>query len=215
MARRLLAAVGGLSIVAGAVVFGVSVAASQGFSYAGYVSEAGVPGTSHSGGYRLGIVVVAVGLVFLGAAMRHALPIAAGLLAGSGALASAASAVSCSPGCPLPPYEVPTVGDLVHAAASVCAVVAAIAAMGAIALDHPDLRVRVLSRAWLVPTVPLFLLAASSLLFVGRGRLTGTSERLLLLVVSAWAVTVAVTLALRYTQRRLPMSFAGRGGPLR
>ena len=215
MARRLLAAVGGSSIVAGAIVFGVSVAATQGWTYAGFISEAGVPGSPGAGGYRLGIVVVAAGLVLLGLALRHTLPIAAGLLAFSGVLASAASAVSCSPGCPLPPHEVPTLADMVHATASVTAVLACVAAMGVIAWESVAPGVRMLSRAWLVPTLPLFLLAASSLLIVGRGRLTGTSERALLLVIAAWAVSLAGTLALRPVRRQGPVSFAEPGGPLR
>jgi hypothetical protein len=215
MARRLLAALGGSSILAGAIVFGVSVAVSQDWTYAGYISEAGVPGSPGAGGYRLGIVVVALGLVLLGLSMRRTLPVAAGLLAFSGLLASAASAVPCSPGCPLPPYEVPTFGDMVHATASVGAILACVAAMGVIALDSTAPGVRMLSRAWLVPTVPLFLLAASSLLFVGRGQMTGTSERVLLLVIAAWAVTVAAMVALRPARGHGPVSFAGPGGPLR
>ncbi len=86
---------------------------------------------------------------------------------------------------------------------------------------------RTLCRVSLVVALPLFLLAASSLLFVGRGRLTGDSERVLLVVIIVWAFVLAL-LRTRRTERPTPLvsdmpeseaatppSSAGWGRPLR
>jgi hypothetical protein len=189
---RLAAAFAALGIAAGAIIFWPSVIASQGWSYAGYISEAGVSGSPHALGYRLGIVVLSGGLLLLGLALRHTLPVAAALLALGGLFSSMASAVNCSAGCPLPPYEVPTFTDLVHAGASIAAVAACVAAMAVVAMSAPNGVLRTLSRAWLVAALPLFLLAAASLLLAGRSRLTGDTERLLLAVITAWTLVVAV-----------------------
>jgi hypothetical protein len=102
--------------------------------------------------------------------------------------------VNCSAGCPLPPYEVPTFTDLVHAGASIASVAACVAAMAVVAVSAPHGVLRTLTRAWLVAALPLFLVAAASLLVVGRSRLTGDTERLLLAVITAWALVVAVLL---------------------
>jgi hypothetical protein len=214
---RLAAALAALAIAAGAIILGASVVASQGWRYAGYISEVGVAGSPQAPGYRLGIVCLSGGLVLLGLAMRHALPVAAGLLAIAGLLSSAASVVRCSAGCPLPPYEVPTFADVVHAGASVAAVTACLAAMAVVAIGPPDSGLWAVCRGWLVVALPLFLLAASSLLFVGRGSLTGNSERVLLVVIIVWALTVAVQQSLRGQgeQGERSPSSAGLGGPLR
>jgi hypothetical protein len=189
---RLAAGVAAIAIAAGAIIFWLSVVESQGFSYAGYISEAGVPGSPQALGYRVGIALFSGGLLFLGVAFRHRLPVAAGLLGLGGLLASAASVVNCSAGCPLPPHEAPTFADLVHAGASVGAVVACLAAMVVFAVTPTVGVERALCRAWLVAALPLFLVAASSLLFVGRGRLTGDSERVLLVVIIVWALVLAL-----------------------
>ena len=194
---RLAAGVAAIAIAAGAIIFWLSVVQSQGFSYAGYISETGVPGSPQALGYRVGIALFSCGLLLLGVALRHTLPFAAGLLALGGLLSSAASVVNCSAGCPLPPYEAPTFGDLVHAGASVGAVVACLAAMVVFAVSPTVGVERALCRAWLVAALPLFLVAASSLLFVGRGRLTGDSERVLLVVI----IVCALVLALLQTRR--------------
>jgi len=216
---RLAAALAALGIAAGAIVFWLSVVASQGWSYVGYISEAGVSGSSHAFGYRVGIVLISGGLLLLGLALRHTLPLSAALLALGGLFSSMASAVNCSAGCPLPPYEVPTFTDLVHAGASIAAVAACVAAMAVVAMSASNGVLRSLSRAWLVAALPLFLLAAGSLLLVGRSRLTGDTERLLLAVVIAWALVVAVLLT-RAAKPSLSGSnpsppSAERGGPLR
>jgi hypothetical protein len=108
---RLAAGLAAVGIAAGAIIFLMSVVATQGWSYPGYISETGVPGSPHAMSYRLGIALLSGGLLLLGLALRHTLPIEAGLLALGGLLAAATSAVNCSAGCPLPPYEVPTLGD--------------------------------------------------------------------------------------------------------
>jgi hypothetical protein len=141
---RLAAALAALGIAAGAIIFWRSVVGSQGWSYVGYISEAGVSGSPHAFGYRFGIVLISGGLLLLGLALRHTLPVAA-----------------------------------------------CVAAMAVVAMNAPNGVLRTLSRAWLVAAAPLFLLAAGSLLLVGRSRLTGDTERLLLAVIIAWALVVA------------------------
>ena len=192
MVTRLAAGLAAVGIAVGAIIFWASVVASLGWSYAGYISEAGVPGSPDAFGYRLGIALLSGGLLLLGVALSHTMPVAAGLLALAGLLSSTASFVNCSAGCPLPPYEVPTFADLVHAGASVAAVTACLAAMVVFATTPAVCAERALCRVSLVVALPLFLLAASSLLFVGRGRLTGDSERVLLVVIMVWAFVLAL-----------------------
>jgi hypothetical protein len=222
---RLAAACAALGIAVGAVIFWAAVLATQGWPYAGFISEAGVAGSPHVAAYRTGILVTAGGLFLLGLALRHTLPMAAALLAAGGAFSSVAAAVNCSAGCPLPPYQMPTFADLVHAAASIAAVLVCVSAMVLAATRLEVSAIRWLSRGGLFFALPLVAVAAVSLLFVGRGRLTGDAERALLLVTTGWAVAVAVAQALSPyhpqgsaasgSARTTARSFAGWGRPLR
>lgn len=187
-----------VAVAAGTLVFGRAVVASQGWWYDGFVSETGQPGAPYAGAYRLGILLMAVGLLLLGCAVfplvlspGWAVPAAAGLLALASAFATTSSFISCSAGCPLPPYERPTFADFVHAGSSVAGMLACLGAMSALAATATGSAVRQACRVWLVVAVPLVGLAAVTLLALGRGYTTGTSEKLLLAVIIGWALTVS------------------------
>jgi hypothetical protein len=190
--RRVLAAFAATAVIAGAVLFGRAVVASQGWLYAGFASEAGVPGSPQRIGYRLGILLLALGLLLLGGALlTGAGRLVALLLVVGAAFATVSSFVSCTDGCPLPPYEPTTLVDLVHASTSILAVLACVAAMLVLAVAPDPSPLRAAARLWLVPALPLLAYAGISLLAVGRGLSTGTSEKVMLLVVIGWTVTTA------------------------
>jgi hypothetical protein len=194
--RRLGSAVGGLLVLSGSVVVAVCVAARPGPALTTYVSEAGAPSGADASAYRLGVLALAAGLLALAAAVPSALRLAAGLLGASAVGAALSGAVTCSAGCPLPPYEAATPRDLVHGAASIAAVAACVFAMMAVAATPaapPGLR-RISAGAAIV-ALPLSALAGIGLLAVGRGALVGVTERVLLAVVAAWLVALAGYLA--------------------
>ncbi|MFC7550184.1 DUF998 domain-containing protein [Plantactinospora sp. GCM10030261] len=122
---------------------------------------------------------------------------AASALLVAGAVATAVSGtVSCSDGCPLPPYDRVTVADLVHGGASIAAVAACVFAMLAVALTTVDpVRLRVSVTAAAV-ALPLSAAVGLAMLTQGRGTTVGLLERLLLADIVWWAVCLATVLAL-------------------
>jgi Protein of unknown function (DUF998) len=197
--RRIAAGVAAVAVTAGTLALGRAVLASQGWWYNGFVSETGQPGAPHAGGYRLGILLIAVGLLLLACALfpltlspEWAVPAAAGLLLLASALATTSSLVSCTAGCPLPPYERPTFADLVHASSSVAGMLACLGAMWALAATAGETALRRACRGWLVVAIPLVGFAAVSLLAIGRGYSAGTSEKLLIAAIIGWLLTISV-----------------------
>ena len=180
---------------AGGLAFVVAVLATQGLLYAGYVSESGVVGQPYRIPYRLGLFGLSAGLVLLAGALRRLAPFAAVVVLVSGVLATMAGTVACSAGCPLPPYETPTPGDLFHAATSVIGVGLCGLAMLILALGRAQSPLRRLARLGLVAVVPASLANVYGLTLVGRGVATGIAERVLLLVVIAWCMAAALQLA--------------------
>ena len=150
-----------------------------------YVSEAGVAGTPTATLYRVSVWLIAAAFALLAVSTRHV----AFALAAPAAVVS--GAVRCSAGCPLPPFEKPTADDLVHAGASIVALLLCGFLMlwyGVQTVDSPQRRV---ARAGLVIALPLLALSAVALVVVGRGPLTGVLERLALIATSAWLVATA------------------------
>jgi hypothetical protein len=197
---RALAAVAALTLVVGAALLARSVVATQGWLYAGFVSETGQPGAPHRDGYTLGILGLAAALVLLAGAalLRGGSPAwigwgVAALFVLGGLSAGVSSLVSCTAGCPLPPFQTPTPGDLVHAAASVLGMALCGAAMAVYAISPVPSALRTLGRAGVAVTLPLAIVAGFGLVFVGRGTFTGTAEKALVLVIIAW--TLAICLA--------------------
>lgn len=186
--RRLSAAVATAAAALGALGL---LAAAGGSDVFRYVSESGVTGAPHAGLYRASIWLVAVALALLAPPARATLRLAVPALALAAPFAAVSGAVTCSPGCPLPPFEQPTAGDLVHAGASIAALLLCALVMVLYAVQPVDPPLRRAGRAGLTIAVPLLALSAVGLLFVGRGPLTGVVERASLVATSAWLIATA------------------------
>ncbi|NLU80005.1 DUF998 domain-containing protein [Micromonospora sp. HNM0581] len=218
-AVRLVAAASAGSVCVGVAAVTFAVVAGPGPGPTGYVSEAGVVGSGYAWTYRTGVFVLAMALLLLAAALRAAgvppagpapqrrraggaagvdkvLRVAAGLLVAGGLATVLSGAVTCSAGCPLPPFEQATVADLVHGGASVAATAAVVFAMIAVVVaptaGRPLRRAAVLAAA---AALPLAGAVGLAMLFAGRGSLVGVLERMLLLVAALWGFATAVTLA--------------------
>ncbi|PMR59656.1 DUF998 domain-containing protein [Verrucosispora sp. ts21] len=199
-------------VLVGAVAATFAVVAGPGPGLTGYVSEAGVADSIYAWTYRLGVLTLGAALLLLAAALRdrsrydavprparrpdRALRIAVVLLV-VGAVATALSgAVTCSDGCPLPPFETPTVADLVHGAASIVAAGATVLAMIAILFSRAAAEpLRRTATICVASALPLAGALGLAMLLVGRGTLAGVLERLLLLVIVGWGVVTAAILA--------------------
>ncbi|MEV5764292.1 DUF998 domain-containing protein [Micromonospora sp. NPDC052213] len=191
-------------IVAGATAVTVAVIAGPGPGLTGYVSEAGVTDSAYAPAYRIGVFALAAALLLLAAALPAGLRAAAALLAAGSVCTLVSGAVTCSAGCPLPPFERATAADLVHGGASIVATAAVVFAMLAIAFPPgADRSLRRLAAGAAAVALPLAGLVGLAMLAVGRGALVGVLERLLLLVALLWAATTAGTIALR-RQGRAP-----------
>ncbi|MFU8871227.1 DUF998 domain-containing protein [Micromonospora sp. SL4-19] len=184
--------------MAGAVAVTVAVVAGPGPGLTGYVSEAGVTDSGYAGAYRIGVFALAAGLLLLAAALLPALEAAAALLAVAGGCTVLSGAVTCSDGCPLPPFEATTVADLVHGGASVAGTAAVVFAMLVLAVSPAaDRQLRRVARVGAALALPLAAAIGLAMLIVGRGSLVGVLERLLLAVAAAWGVATAASLGLR------------------
>ena len=162
-----------------------------------YVSEAGVPGTRYEGLYRASVLAIGMAVGALALALRGVERAAAVALALATPFALASAAVTCSQGCPLPPYERPTAADLVHAGSTVVSLAFCGLAILLLAWRGPDGPLRTVARAGLVVAVPLLAASGASLVFAGRGTATGVLERLALAAALGWLIATAVAVAVR------------------
>ncbi|MFR9775536.1 DUF998 domain-containing protein [Micromonospora sp. MS34] len=198
VARAAAASAAAGCILAGAVAVTVAVVAGPGPGLTGYVSEAGVTDSGYAAAYRIGVFALAAAQLLLAAALPPALRTAAALLAAGGVGTVLSGAVTCSAGCPLPPFEATTVTDLVHGGASIAATAAVVFAMLALlaspAAAPPVRRVAGVGAAL---ALPLAAAVGLAMLIVGRGGLVGVLERLLLAVAAGWGVATAAALGLR------------------
>ncbi|MER5704289.1 DUF998 domain-containing protein [Micromonospora sp. NPDC002296] len=185
-------------LLAGAVAVTVAVVAGPGPGLTGYVSEAGVADSGYAPTYRIGVFALAGALLLLAAALPSAARVAAGLLAAGGVCTALSGVVTCSAGCPLPPFERATVADLVHGGASIAATAAVVFAMLAV-LFTPAAppRLRRLAACGAAVSLPLAGAVGLAMLVVGRGTLVGVLERVLLAVCAVWGLATAATLARR------------------
>ncbi|GAB3082191.1 DUF998 domain-containing protein [Micromonospora schwarzwaldensis] len=204
--RRVAAAGAAACVVAGAVAVTVAVVAGPGPGPTGYVSEAGVADSGYAGAYRIGIFTLTAALLLLAGALPAAAR-AASVLLGAGAVGTALSGtVTCSAGCPLPPFEAATVADLVHGGASIAATAAVVFAMLALLLAPATAAaLRRVAAVGVALALPLAGAVGLAMLLVGRGALVGVLERLLLAVAAGWGLATAVVLA-----RRGPLLTPGR-----
>jgi hypothetical protein len=161
----------------------------------GYVSEAGVAGSPNAQLYRLSVLAIAGSAALLAATLRRPYALAALALAVAAPAIGLSAAVSCTPGCPLPPYEPTTAADLVHAAGSLIGVAfCALAMLALLWRSHGRLRrlcLLAVATGW-----PLLIATAISILAIGRSPITGALERAGLTICLLWIVTTATTLTL-------------------
>ncbi|MEU4214645.1 DUF998 domain-containing protein [Actinoplanes sp. NPDC026623] len=189
-----MAAAAGCAGLVGSLMMLLALVAAPGPWLQGYVSEAGIAGLPLAAPYRLGLVLLAGGAGLLGLALRHRSRLAALLLGGAAAFAAASGAVPCSSGCPLPPYEPATAGDVVHAGATVVASFLLAGAMVTVArTPAPARRLAAVAAALIVPLGGALGLI---MLLVGRDPAGAILERLVLLVAVGWLVGTALLTAL-------------------
>jgi hypothetical protein len=198
-----MGATAGSAVLVGAITMTIALVVAPGPWTVGYVSEAGTAGMPAAGAYRLGLILVAAGVVALGAAVGPVSRLAALLLGVAGVLAGSSGAVPCSARCPLPPYEATTTADLVHSGASILGMAALAFAMVALAVAP---QVRLPLRGWAVGgavvTFPVSAAMALAMLLAGRAPLTGAVERALLAVAVCWLVGAAALTPARAGHRR-------------
>ncbi|RZT83201.1 uncharacterized protein DUF998 [Micromonospora violae] len=197
-ARRVAASAAAGCTLAGAVAVTLAVVAGPGPGLTGYVSEAGIAGSAHAGAYRIGILALAGALLLIGAALPPGVWAAAPALLATGAVFTAVSgAVTCSDGCPLPPFERATTADLVHGGASIAATAAVVFAMITLAVSGSVGRtVRRLAGGAAALALPLCATVGLAMLVLGRGSVVGVLERLILALAVLWGLGTATALAL-------------------
>ncbi|GAB3801507.1 DUF998 domain-containing protein [Micromonospora zhanjiangensis] len=193
--RRAAAAGAAVCATAGAAAVVLAVVAGPSPGLSGYVSEAGVTASRYATTYRLGVFGLAAGLALLAVALPAALRYAVGLLGASAAGTVLSGVVTCSDGCPLPPFERAGVADLVHGGASVAAVAGCVFAMLVVTWSAPPGAIRRWSGTALAVALPLSGAVGLAMLAVGRGTVTGLLERLLLADVLAWATILAMIIS--------------------
>jgi len=197
--RRLSAAAATAAAALGAAGLVFAVAGSEPFRY---VSESGVTGAPHATMYRMsmGLLAVSLALLILPArATAGRVPLPAFLPAGlaplafavAAPLAGVSGAVTCSPGCPLPPYETTTPRDLIHATGAIGALLLCALVMLLYALQPDDTELRRAGRLGLLFAFPALVVSAIGVVFLGRGLFTGIAERAALVAVSGWLVLTA------------------------
>ncbi|MFI6068078.1 DUF998 domain-containing protein [Micromonospora sp. NPDC051227] len=197
VARRVAGSAAAGCSLAGAVAVTLAVVAGPGPGFTGYVSEAGIAGSAHAATYRIGILALAGALLLIGAALPPGVWAAPALLATGAVFTAVSGAVTCSGGCPLPPFERATAADLVHGGASIAATAAVVFAMITLAVSGPAGRtVRRLAGVAAALTLPLCATVGLAMLVLGRGPVVGVLERLILALAVLWGVSTATALAL-------------------
>ncbi|MET8118152.1 DUF998 domain-containing protein [Micromonospora sp. NPDC005189] len=197
VARRVAASAAAGCALAGAVAVTVAVLAGPGPGLTGYVSEAGIAGSGHAATYRIGVLALAGALLLVGAALPPGVWAAPALLATGAVFTAVSGAVTCSAGCPLPPFERATTADLVHGGASIAATAAVVFAMVTLAVSGPaGPAVRRLAGVAAALTLPLCATVGLAMLIVGRGAVVGVLERLVLALAVLWGLVTATALAL-------------------
>lgn len=192
---RILAVAAVIAVLGGAVTILVGLVAAPGSWLQGYVSEAGVAGLPLAGVYRAGFATLALGVACLGLSQRARLVVV--ILLGAALLCATAGAIPCTGGCPLPPFEVTSAGDVVHASAGILGMVMLAGAMAASWWTAGDRVLRRLSGAAAACTVPLGGAMGLTMLFAGRVPLGAALERVLLVLAVTWLIGAALVTALR------------------
>lgn len=196
-ARRLA----GAGACASGVAAGTGLVAAGAGRYPGrYLSELGVPGSPDAWLYQASVWSAALGLALVAVTVWLADQRGSGpephrlvppLLGAGAALLATSAAVSCSPGCPLPPYDRGvTAGDLVHAGAAAAGFAVAVGGILLLAAGSADPVVRRLCRVAGTVVAVLIGLTGVMMLAVGRGMVNGVLERAATAVALVWLVAV-------------------------
>ncbi len=172
----------------------VATARTPGFRTADYISELGVG--AGSGAYRAGVLAAALGVALYAVAVRRVVP-AAGLLVGSALLFVGSAAVTCTPGCPLPPYQDTTAQDVLHATASIGALGLAGLSMLVLAARHPDRLVAAIDGFAGIVVLTSMGVTGTALLLNSQGTVNGVLERLVVGGALSWLLVSGVVLAVR------------------
>jgi hypothetical protein len=181
-------------VAAAAGSLGLFVAVSARPDLRSYVSETGVAGAPGATLYRLSMLTLAVAVGLLAFALRPVAGVAAAALGAAVPFAGVSGSVTCTPGCPLPPFERSTPADLVHAGASIAALSLSTLAMLVACAAEPSALRRV-SRFALAVTLPPLAMAGFAIFFLGRGLIAGVTERAAMVGTLAWVVAVATVRA--------------------
>jgi hypothetical protein len=196
--RRLWAAMA--AVFATAAGAGLVVAGGSG-SLSRYVSTNGTAGAPFVTLYRLSVLAAAGAAIALACALRTLAGPAALALGAAAAPVALSAAVTCSAGCPLPPYQQTTPRDLLHAAASAAGVGCCALAMLHLAVRSADAALAIVSRGAVAVVVPALAAIATSMLAGGQGLLSGLLERVVLAACLTWLVAIAVLLTRPRTVR--------------
>ncbi len=150
-------------------------------------------------------------LLLIGAALPPGCGRRPALLATGAVFTAVSGAVTCSDGCPLPPFERATTADLVHGGASIAATAAVVFAMVTLAVSGPaGPAVRRLAGPAAALALPLCAAVGLAMLVLGRGPFVGVLERLILALAVLWGLGTATALALAckepHADRVLPIS---------
>jgi Protein of unknown function (DUF998) len=192
--RRRRSAVGA-AVTAGAGSVGLAFAVVGQSDLRGFVSESGVDGAPSAAMYRISVVTLAVACGLLAFALRPVAGAAALALGASAPFTGVSGAVTCTPGCPLPPYERSTPADIIHAGASIFALSLSTLAMLVLAWSAEASALRRVSRFSLALTLPLLVAAAFAIFGLGRGWVAGLTERAGLFSTLGWLVLTATVQA--------------------
>ncbi len=209
---RGLAALGAVLTVTGCLVLVQLGALTLAKSYLSHLGARGEPTAAR---FQVGLMICAVGVVAVAVALwrlgqprLRVLGLSVGsaaVLLVSGVCLGLTAAVPCSPGCPLPPYGVPTTSDWVHATVAVGAFVAASAVMIIFAVASRDRWLRWSSLATGVVVAGAAGLGALFALVDVPSDIGGSLERVASGAGLLWLVLVAVRLATtRSASRPLP-----------
>jgi Protein of unknown function (DUF998) len=185
-ARSRAAAIAAGVVTLCGVVLVAQAAAGSRRTFAGYLSELGAASQPYAERFRAGMLLLAAGVALLGTALWPITRLGASLLAVAAVNGVVSGSVSCSDGCPLPPYESFTAADLVHGGASAVAVGFCALATLAVAKAVPQTPLGRTSLVSFGVVAPLVLAVGVAMLTVGGSDVTSVLERVTLTAALAW-----------------------------
>jgi len=178
-----------------AVGFGAMVLADVRMGFPVFVSESATRVAPGAVQFRAGLWAVTVGILLLSFAVRRSDALAAMVLAFLAAPAAFTSGlITCTPGCPLPPYSATTNGNLLHAGASIVSLAALGLTIMLISFRQPTTVLGQVARLAQPYAVLLLSATAVALVVLGHQPLTGVLERASLAVVFGWLLVTSIAI---------------------